>query len=138
MSAHQLDALFASSQSGPIPDGEGRGTAIIAPGTVVSKAIADAANLFFWKGKVFNRGAGTLLNRITPFGVTAIAAKVYVAPSWFDGKDCIVLDYSKTSIVAKTIRDEIRLIAPNRYLGLVFWMKARLPLRFSLDFAANM
>jgi hypothetical protein len=41
------------------------------------------------------------------------------APSLFDGKECIVLDYSKISLVANRIRDEIRLIAPNFYLGRV-------------------
>ena len=43
---------------------------------------------------------GLLLNRIGPFGLNAIIAKVYKAPSWLDNKECIVLDYSETSIVA--------------------------------------
>ena len=54
-------------------------------------------------------------------GVNAIVAEVYKGPSLFDGKECIVLDYSKTSLVAKWIRDEIRLIAPKLYLGRVYW-----------------
>jgi hypothetical protein len=33
----------------------------------------------------------------------------------------VVLDYSKTSLVAKWIRDEIRLLSPNLYLGRVYW-----------------
>jgi len=62
-----------------------------------------------------------------------VAAEVYKAPSWLDDKECIVLDYSKTSLVAHWIRDEIRLISPNFYLGKVYWDKKRL-IDFSLNF----
>jgi hypothetical protein len=85
------------------------------------------------EGKTFDGPHGALTNRITPFGINAIVAEVYVAPSWLDQKDCIVLDYSKTSLVAHWIRDEIRLIAPGVYLGVVYWSKKRL-INFSLDF----
>jgi hypothetical protein len=44
-----------------------------------------------------------------------------------------VLDYSKTSLVAKWVRDEIRLIGPNFYLGLVYWDSKRL-IHFCLEF----
>jgi hypothetical protein len=133
MSQQQLDDLFMSSAPGPIPNGEGRGTAIIAPGTPYSADVAEAINVFCWKGKTFDAPKGVLVNRITPFGINAIVAEVYVAPSWLDQKDCIVLDYSKTSILAHWIRDEIRLIAPDMYLGVVYWAKKRL-INFSLDF----
>jgi hypothetical protein len=136
MSRQQLDDLFGSSPPGPIPNGEAQGTAIIAPGTIFSKPIADVINLFCWKGKVFDGPHGVLVNRITAFGINAIVAEVYVAPSWFDGKDCVVLDYSKTSIVAERIRDEIREVAPSLYLGLVYWGKTRL-IDFSLDFSPS-
>ncbi len=132
MSQQQLDELFTSSPPGPIPNGEANGTAIIAPGTTYSANIAEFINVFCWKGKVFDEARG-LVNRITPFGIDAIVAAVYVAPSWMDNKECIVLDYSKTSTLAHWIRDEIRLIAPNLYLGVVYWSKKRL-INFSLDF----
>ncbi len=136
MTRQQLDDLFASSPPGPIPNGEAQGMAIIASGTIFSKPIAEAINLFGWKGKVFDGPNGVLVNRITPFGINAIVAEVYVGPSWLDEKDCIVLDYSKTSIVAERIRDEIREVAPNLYLGLVYWAKTRL-IDFSLDFSST-
>ena len=63
----------------------------------------------------------------------AIVARVYKAPSWLDQKECIVLDYSRTSLVAHFVRDEIRLIAPNTYLGIVFWGRAKL-IGFALQF----
>jgi hypothetical protein len=133
MSQAQLDALFSASPAGPIPDGEAKGTAIIAPGTVFSPEIAGAINLFAWQGKEFDANLGFLRNHILPFGLKAIVAKVYEGTSWFDQKPCIVLDYSETSIVASRIRDEIRLIAPNFYLGNVFWDKTRL-FDFALEF----
>ena len=52
-------------------------------------------------------------NRILAFGLDAIVAEVYKAASWFDNKECIVLDYSKTSLVAEHVRDEIRQIGPG-------------------------
>jgi hypothetical protein len=36
LSQQELDDLFSSSPAGDIPNGEGNGTAIIAPGTVFS------------------------------------------------------------------------------------------------------
>jgi hypothetical protein len=136
MSQADLDKLFTSSPAGPIPNGEARGTAIIATGTAFSKEIAEAINVFAWQGKTFDGAHGVLVNRISPFGIDAIVAEVYTAPSWFDQKECIVLDYSKTSIVAHWIRDEIRLIAPEVYLGVVYWGQKRL-INFSLDFAST-
>jgi hypothetical protein len=76
---------------------------------------------------------GTLRNRISAFGIDAIVAEVYKGESWFDGKECIVLDYSKTSIVAGRVRDEIRQIGPGMYLGVVFWEKKR-TINFALQF----
>ena len=74
-----------------------------------------------------------LRNRISVLGLNAIVASVYKGPSWLDKKECIVLDYSKTSTVAGWIRDEIRQIAPNVYLGKVYGGKKRL-IDFVLEF----
>ena len=133
MSQPELDELFKTGQPEPIPDGQGEGTAIIAPGTIISLEIAAFINLFAWQGKVFDAKAGVLRNRILPIGLNAIIAKVYRDRSWLDGKDCIALDYSETSLVAQWIRDEIRLIQPGLYLGKVYWNKTRL-IDFTLKF----
>jgi hypothetical protein len=133
MTQPELDALFSAHTAGPIPNGEGHGTAIIAPGTEYSHDIAKAINIFAWKGKIFDAEHGFLRNEILPFGVKAIVAKVYKTPSWLDGKECIVLDYSETSLVAQWIRDEIREVAPGLYLGKVYWNKTRL-IDFALEF----
>jgi hypothetical protein len=126
MSQTQLDDLFRASPPGEIPDGEAKGTAIVAPGTSYSEEIAEFINHFAWQGKTFDAAKGVLRNRILPLGLSAIIAKVYKAPSWLDGKECIVLDYSDTSLLARWIRDEIRQIGPGTYLGKVYWDKKRL------------
>lgn len=133
MSTQELDQLFGSSPAGDIPNGEAQGTAIIAQGTAFSKEIAEVINLFGWKGKTFDAAHGTLTNRISAIGLNAIVAEVYKADSWFDGKECIVLDYSKTSLVAEHIRDEIRQIDPGMYLGLVYWDRVK-TIHFALQF----
>jgi hypothetical protein len=130
----ELDALFTRSEAGAIPNGQADGTAIVAPGTVFSPQIAQFITVFTWQGKVFDAKGGLLRNRIGPFGLNAIIAKVYKAPSWLDGKECIVLDYAETSMVAHWIRDEIRLIQPpGLYLGKVYWDRTRL-IDFALQF----
>jgi len=133
MSQAQLDDLFTKSAPGDIPDGEAQGTAIVAPGTTYTADIAAFINHFAWQGKSFDSKKGVLKNRILPFGLNAIIAKVYKGPSWLDGKECIVLDYSETSLVAQWIRDEIRQIDPGVYLGKVYWSKKRL-IDFALQF----
>ena len=133
MSQTNLDKLFTDSPAGEIPSGEADGTAIVAPGTTYSPAIAKFVSTFAWQVKVFDPGKGVLRNRILPFGLNAIIAKVYKGESWLDGKECIVLDYSDTSLVAHWIRDEIREIGPKTYLGKVYWGKQRL-IDFVLQF----
>jgi hypothetical protein len=133
MSQAQLDELFTKSAPGEIPNGEAKGTAIVAPGTKFTKQIAEFVNHFAWQGKVFDGKKGVLKNKILPFGLNAIIAKVYKGKSWLDGKECIVLDYSETSLIAQWIRDEIRQIGPRFYLVKVYWGKKRL-IDFALKF----
>jgi hypothetical protein len=133
LSGQELDNLFSVSSAGDIPNGEGQGTAILAPGTSFSSEIATLIDIFGWQGKNFDAARGVLTNRISAFGINAIVAEVYKSTSWFDNKECIVLDYSKTSSVAKHIRDEIRQVEPGAYLGMVYWDKAS-TIHFSLHF----
>jgi hypothetical protein len=133
MSNGQLDQLFSDSPAGEIPDGTAKGTAIIAPGTTYSADIAEFISLFAWQGKAFDAKRGVLRNRILPIGLNAIIATVYKDKSWLDQKECIVLDYSETSLVARWIRDEIRSIDPGFYLGRVYWDKKPL-IHFTLQF----
>ena len=132
----QLDELFTNSPPGDIPNGEAKGTAIVAPGTTYTGEIAEFISHFAWQGKTFDAEKGVLRNRILPFGLNAIIARVYKGPSWMDGKECIVLDYSETSLLAHWVRDEIRQVAPGLYLGKVYWKKKRL-IDFAVEFPAG-
>ncbi|MBI4279420.1 MAG: hypothetical protein HY660_13280 [Armatimonadetes bacterium] len=139
MSQTELDDLFKEAQPGAIPSGDSTGMAIACPGTFWARLIAKFVKDWAWQGKVFTRSPdgknATLQNKITAAGVHLIAARVYYTQSWLDGKECIVLDYSKTSLFARKIRDEIRLIDPEKkiYLGKVWWGRTRL-LDFALQF----
>jgi hypothetical protein len=137
MSQKQLDDVFCKSPAGPIPEGESSGTAIVWPGTFWSRLIARFVRRVAWQGKVFTKSPdgkdATLQNKIGPVSTELIVARVYYTPSWLDGKECIVLDYSKTSLFARKIRDEIREVAPRLYLGKVWWGKTRL-IDFALEF----
>jgi hypothetical protein len=133
MTQQQLDDLFKASPAGDIPSGQADGTAIVSPGTKMTETISNMVKTFAWQGKVFDAEKGLLKNRISIVGFQAIVARVYKGPSWLDGKECIVLDYSDTSLVAHYVRDEIRQIAPKFYLGKVYWGKDRL-IDFCLQF----
>jgi hypothetical protein len=131
MSQHELDELFRISPCGKIPNGAmAKGTAIFMPGTIAAPIARLVARWFIRKGKAIKADGSELLNRVTPLGVKAIRAKVSYDSSWLDGSRAILIDYSKTSFVAKKIRDEIREVAPGLYLGKVWWGKKRI-----LDFA---
>ena len=133
MRGSQLDQLFADAPAGEIPVGKGSGQALMAIGTVAAHPLVAITRLLAWQGKQFDAPSHTLRNLISPFGFKAITADVYVDASLADGRPCIVLDYSKTSLVAKWIRDEIRLVAPNLYLRRVYWSNKQV-LRFALQF----
>lgn len=136
MKGAALDELFRSSPAGDVPDGRGKGTVLVAPGTFVAGVMAKLLYLIAWRGKVVDRADASLLNIVSPFGVKAIKAKIYNDASWVDGSECIVLDYSKTSFVARRIRDEIREVAPGVFLGMVFWSKHRVG-KFTLVFPTS-
>ena len=132
-SRDELDEIYRNAQAGEIPRGDTRGTAIVVG--PLAKILAAIARVIAWQGKVFDLFPpdyrnGILVNKVTPFGLKLIVAKVYRDESWMDGKETIVIDYSRTSLLAKFIRDEIREVEPGVYLGKVWLGKKRV-----LDFA---
>jgi hypothetical protein len=136
MRSRQLDALFRESPAGAIPDGDGRGTILLLTGTLAGKALAAVAYPLAWQGKVVAPELGTLINKLTPVRLRAVRADVSIGPSWVDGRDCVVIDYSRTSWVAQWIRDEIRTVAPGLYLGVV-WLRGHRVGAFALRFPAQ-
>jgi hypothetical protein len=109
-----LDATYQSAEAGPLPDGDSKGTAVFFPGSIINTPTQLLAALF-WQGKVFDTDDGILVNKVV--GFKAIKAEVFYGESLFDGGESIIIDYSRTSIVANRIRDEIRMVAPGIYLG---------------------
>ena len=133
MPRDELDALFRTSPAGIIPAGKSRGTAILAPGKGIDRLLQAMVRALWWKGKVFRPPTADLKNRIGPLGTLLIRARVYEDESWFSPGRAIILDYSKTSLLARKIRDEIRQVGPGVYLGQVFWGQKRIAL-FMLEF----
>jgi hypothetical protein len=139
MSLDERDEAFRAGEVGAIPDGDAEGTVLAAPeplfvpASMVDRAIALVARWLAWTGKVVDARKGELVNKVTPLQIHAFKAKVYKAPSWFDNRAAIILDYSQTSLLARRIRDEIRLVGPGTYLGQVYWGPQRV-LQFALVF----
>ncbi|CRZ17641.1 hypothetical protein [Mycolicibacterium neworleansense] len=121
-----LDILFRQSASGPIPDGDTRGTLLGWPGTSVTKPLAWLVRVLIWQGKVLDRREGVLRNKLTPFGLRLVKARLSIASSWVDNGDCVLIDYSTTSFLARMVRDEIRQVGPGLYLGVVWLWRKRI------------
>jgi len=136
MSQADLDDLFRRAPTGEMPDGDAGGTVIAAPGTEFEGGVQWLARWLAWRGKVFYRPRGTLVNKVSPLDLHLFKARVYVAPSWFDNQPAIILDYSKTSLLASKVRDEIREVSRGTYLGIVFYDK-RKTINFVLQFAES-
>jgi hypothetical protein len=66
----ELNALFARSDAGPVPDGEYRGTLILSLTLRVLRGAAAMAGSLVWRGKVFDAGAGRVTNRVLPLGLS--------------------------------------------------------------------
>ena len=134
MSQAQLDDLFRASPPGDIPNGSAAGHGDHRAGNAIFHGDRTDNQFLRLAGKGIRRAEGLLKNRILASAASRpIVARVYKGPSWLDGKECIVLDYSETSMVAQWVRDEIRLIGPDFYLGKVYWSKDRL-IDFCLQF----
>ena len=126
-----LDELFRAAPAGAVPDGNMTGTVLAFTGTGLARPLAAVTRLLLWQGKVVNRRRGVLKNKLTPLRLRAVIALVEPAPSWVDDRPCVLLDYSRTSLVARAVRDELRLVGPQLYLGVV-WLGRRRVLWFTL------
>ncbi|MDE2512312.1 MAG: hypothetical protein KGL74_14400 [Elusimicrobia bacterium] len=140
MKRADLEALYRASPAGPIPDGKSDGLATLDPGTAAGRA-SQALFAFFWHGKVFDARRGELVNRLV-IG-RAVKAKVFIGPSWLDGKPSVIIDYKGASWIAGAIRDEIRMVSPGVYLGFAYVRAPdggapRADILFALDFTSGL
>lgn len=115
LSWKELECLYRNAPAGQLPCGYFKGRAIYCKGKFLSRARTRLTRLM-WRGKHFD--CGQILNQWT--GVKALKGRVCYSSSWLDGKPSVTLDYRKTSLVWKNVRDEIREVSPGVYVGIMF------------------
>ena len=133
MSQAEIDEIYKQGSVGEIPDGDGKGIAIIAPGTILANILALLSQLFFWQGKFFYREQKFFLNILSPLGIRAFKGEIYIANGRFCEGEAIILDYSQTSFIFKKVKEEMREIAPGFYLAQVYVGEKRVS-NFTLEF----
>ncbi|HLO99323.1 MAG TPA: hypothetical protein VK171_12065 [Fimbriimonas sp.] len=126
-----LDELYQTVPQGNPLSGNYEGFLIFFPGGLMSPLLRAFGHLV-WQGKVFADDGQSLVNLVTLFRIKRVPAKVYTAESWLDGKSATIFDYSKSSFIARFVRDEVREIAPGLYLGQAYFGKRRV-FRFALQ-----
>ncbi|MDJ0743682.1 MAG: hypothetical protein QNJ32_09990 [Xenococcaceae cyanobacterium MO_167.B27] len=136
MSQAEIDELYKQGSVGEIPDGDGKGIAIIAAGTILVKVLALISKLFFWQGKFFYREEKFFLNKLPPFGIRAFKGEIYKGNGRFCEGEAIILDYSQTSFIFKKVKEEMREIAPGFYLAQVYLGEKRVS-NFTLEFSTS-
>lgn len=104
------------------------------------------SNKFPWEGKSFFPSqtsaaeVGTGYNRMRLHGIiTTFEFETRITPSLLDGRDCIAIEYDRSSLNPKwyqPIVDEIREVAPNVFLGMALYgREARMQFAvFAVDF----
>src|SRR5262245_10305807 len=107
------EAMFRQGSLGCEPLGRTRGTVLYADGK--HPRLNARVQGVVWKGKTFH-GDGTFTNRWLG-GIPAVSAGICVEPSWLDGQPCFVMQYAPDAAVFGNVRDELREIAPNTWLG---------------------
>jgi hypothetical protein len=125
MDNRELDILFRSSPAGKIPHGRLPGTTLLFPGSPVCGLLARLVHLVVWQGKETETSGRSLKNLVGPLRMRSIRALLSHDRSWVDGDQCVLIDYSTTSWVARMVRDEIRVVSPSLYLGVVWLWKRR-------------
>jgi hypothetical protein len=105
--------LFRQGTVGCGPLGPTRGTVLYADGK--HPRLKAHMQGIVWKGKTFHCD-GTFTNRWLG-GIDAVSAGVCTEPSWLDGQPCLVMQYAPDAPVFGNVRDELRQIAPDVWLG---------------------
>jgi hypothetical protein len=131
MECCELEQLYRQSPPGTVPQGFTPGRAMYCRTTPLAGLRSAVVNLA-WRGKHFDACRGTLVNQWV--GLRAIEAQVHHGESWLDGGPSIIMDYRGTSRVWRTVRDELREVAPGLYLGIMYEERCTGP-KFRMFFA---
>jgi hypothetical protein len=108
------ESLFRQGSVGCDHPGRTRGTVLYADEANHPRVKARMQGVV-WKGKTFHDD-GTFTNRWLG-GIQAVSAGVCEEPSWLDGQPCLVMQYAPDARVFANVRDELRQIAPDMWLG---------------------
>lgn len=73
----------------------------------------------FWKGKDFHDTGRLFCNKILWFKL--FYGRFYLSKSKFDKKSCIVLDYRWSSVIGFFVKDEIRSVGNDLFLGRTYF-----------------
>jgi hypothetical protein len=117
MSWQELEQLYRCAEAGDVPAGFLHGKALYCPSEPFARAKSRVSG-FLWQGKVFDPCDQMLVNQWR--GVRAVRARVYAGTSWLDGGPAIIMDYRGLSCVWADVRDEMRQVGPNLYLGIMY------------------
>jgi len=117
MSWHELEAVYRAAAPGDVPSGFVRGRTVYNPCAPLPGPRTHLANAV-WKGKHFCPEQATLVNQFA--GVRAIRAEIYPGQSLLDGGPAHILDYADTSLIWRSVRDEMREVAPGLYVGAMY------------------
>src|SRR5262249_13268142 len=107
------EVLFRQGTLGCGPHGPTRGTVLYGDGK--HPRVKARLQGLVWKGKTFHDD-GTFTNRWLR-GFQAVSADPRVEPSWLDGQPCLAMQYAPNAPVFANVRDELRQIAPDVWLG---------------------
>lgn len=95
------------------PCGPTRGTVLYAEGS--HPRVKARLQGSVWKGKDFYCD-GAVSNRWAG-GIKAGGTSVCVGPSWLDSQPCFVMQYPPDARIFANVRDELRRIGPDEWLG---------------------
>jgi hypothetical protein len=117
MSCDELQQIYAGAACpGSQPVGFARGEILFLVNMRRPEANKRKANLV-WKGKHFNE-QGEFINQWV--GGRAVRSHVYTAPSWFDNRPSLILEYPEKVPYFGKMRDELREVGPGVYLSVVY------------------
>ena len=113
----QLDAIFSGGEAIAPPVGFSRGIILGFSDYYRCPRASARWSATVWKGKHF-AADGTFVNQFA--GMKALQSTIACGPSWYDGKECVILEYPKGTPVFDDMRDEVRRVGPDVYLSRLY------------------
>jgi hypothetical protein len=114
----ELECLYRSLSASELPAGYYRGT-VLARRFPLPRGLSSSATRLVWEGKYIRPEQGQMLNRA--FGHACVPASLGLGESWLDGCPSVLFDYACSSAAfARKARDEVRMISPGVYLGIMY------------------